>query len=67
MHKDVVYFKEEKISLKPEQREYDFGVYYMREKDDYDWRMALIMRTHPDHMADVKPDFRALFGLSFKF
>ena len=39
----------------------------MTETDNYDWRGELMMRLHPDHMSGAKPDYRALFGLSYKY
>lgn len=67
LYNDVVYFQEQKVALKPNAREYDFGLYYMNKSDNYDWRTQLMMRLHPDHMKEAKPDYRALFGLSYKY
>lgn len=67
MYVDRVYFDEQKVSLKPNSREYDLGLYYMVETDTYDWRSELMMRLHPDHMAGAQPDYRALLGLSYKY
>lgn len=67
LYTDEVYFDEQKISLKPQSREYDFSLYYMTQTDLLDWRGELMMRLHPDHMSGVQPDYRALFGLSYKY
>jgi len=67
MYTDTVYRDQTDVSLKPEAREYDLGFYYMRETEGYDWRGELMARFNPDHMADVKPDYRALLGLSVKY
>ena len=67
MYTDTVYRDVSEVSLRPEAREYDLGFYYMHETDDYDWRGELMARFNPDHMADVKPDYRALIGMSFKY
>ena len=67
MSSDTVYYDTVKVGLKPDAREYDVGVYYTQETDDYDWRGELMTRFHPDHMSGMSPDYRALFGLSFKY
>ena len=67
LYTDDVYFTQKKISLKPNAREYDLGLYYMTETDNYDWRGELMARFHPDHISGIKPDYRALFGLSLKY
>ena len=67
LYTDAVYFDKQKASLKPNAREYDLGVYYMTETDHYDWRGELVMRLNPDHMAGAGPDYRAMFGLSYKY
>ncbi len=67
MTSDTVYYDTMKVKLKPEAREYDLGFYYEKEAYYYDWRGELMTRFHPDHMADAKPDYRALFGLSLKY
>jgi hypothetical protein len=67
MFTDTVYREEFDVSLKPTAREYDLALYYMHETDNYDWRGALMTRFNPDHDADAKPDYRALFGMSLKY
>jgi len=67
LYTDEVYFDEQRVSLKPKSREYDLSVYYMTESDTIDYRGELMMRLNPDHISGVKPDYRALFGLSWKY
>ena len=67
MYSDTVYREQWDASLKPTAREYDVGLYYTHETDNYDWRGEFMTRFHPDHIADAQPDYRALFGVSFKY
>ena len=64
---DTVYRDAFDVSLKSQAREYNFGVYYAHETDDFEWRYELGARINPDHMAHVKPDYRALFGLAWQY
>ena len=67
MDSDTVYYDKVYAELKPRSREYDIGLYYTDENDNYDWRWEIMTRFHPDHIADSKPDYRALLGLNWKF
>ena len=67
MYSDTIYREQWDMSLRPTAREYDIGLYYTQETDNYDWRGELMTRFHPDHIADTQPDYRALFGLSLKY
>ena len=67
MHSDTVYYDSMDIDLKPNAREYDIGIYYTQESDNFDWRGEFMTRFHPDHISGIKPDYRALFGLSLKY
>ena len=67
LYTDTVYREQIDASLKPNAREYDLGLYYTHETDNYDWRGELMARFHPDHVADAKTDYRALLGLSLKY
>ena len=64
---DVVYFDQIRVSLKPTAREYDLGLYYAKESENYNWQAEMTARIHPDHMAGIRPDYRALIGWSFKY
>ena len=64
---DTIYRERFDVSLKPRAREYNFGVYYTQEDDSFEWRYELGTRIHPDHMDGVKPDYRALFGLVWRY
>ena len=67
LYSDTIYYDKTKVSLKPEARELDFAMYYLTGSADLDWRVELMMRLHPDHNADSAPDYRALFGLSWRY
>ena len=67
LYSDTVYYDTVRVSLKPSAREYDIGLYYTQETENYDWRGELMTRFNPDHISGIKPDYRALFGLSLKY
>jgi hypothetical protein len=67
LYTDTVYFDKQKVSLKPDAREYDLGFYYLKETDVYDWRTNFTVRFNPDHIQNAKPDYRAIMGLSYKY
>ena len=67
LYTDTVYFEQQKVSLKPDAREYDLGFYYLKETDVYDWRTNFTVRFNPDHIKNAKPDYRAIMGLSYKY
>ncbi|MCL2505832.1 MAG: S8 family serine peptidase [Alphaproteobacteria bacterium] len=52
--------------LKPEQREYNIGLYYMEEREDLTFRGEIGTRLNPDHI-DAKPEHRALLGVGWKW
>ena len=67
LYTDIVYREQMDVSLKPDAREYDLGLCYTHETENYDWRGEIMARFHPDHVADAKTDYRALLGLSLKY
>ena len=67
LYTDTIYFDKQKVSLKPDAREYDLGFYYLKETDVYDWRTNFTVRFNPDHIQNAKPDYRAIMGLSYKY
>ena len=67
LYSDTVYYDTVRVGLKPSAREYDIGLYYTQETENYDWRGELMTRFNPDHISGIKPDYRALFGLSLKY
>lgn len=67
LNSDTIYYDKLQVKLQPDAREYDLGFYYAKEADDCDWRGELMARLHPDHMADAKPDYRALFGFTWRY
>ncbi|MBR6411601.1 MAG: S8 family serine peptidase [Alphaproteobacteria bacterium] len=67
MDSDRVYYDNIKVDLKPNAREYDIGFYYSKQTGNYDWRGEIMTRLHPDHIAHAKPDYRALWGIDWKF
>ena len=67
MYSDTVYYNNINLNLKPEAREYDIGIYYQNETSRYLWRGEFMTRFNPEHRAHVKPDYRAIWGLDWKF
>ena len=67
LYSDTIYYDSVDVGLKPSAREYDLGLYYALETEDYDWRGEFMTRFNPDHISGIKPDYRALFGLSLKY
>ena len=67
MYADKVYYDKVRLNLSPATREYDVGLYYQTEQEDYLWRGEMTTRFHPDHVAGAKPDYRALWSLDWKF
>ena len=53
--------------LKPERREYKFALYANKDvTDSLSWSSEFDVRLNPEHQA-ASADYRALFGLSYKF
>jgi len=67
LYTDTIYFDKQKVSLKPNAREYDLGFYYLKETDIYDWRTNFTVRFNPDHIQNAKPDYRAIMGFSYRY
>lgn len=64
---EVIYRNQFDVSLKPKAREYNLGFYYTQDGDFFDWKHEIGVRIHPDHMGGVKPDYRALFGFTWRY
>ncbi len=64
-YENKVYHQLVAADLKPTAREYDIGLYYSDAfKENCLFQSEIGVRLNPDHMADAKPDWRALLGLS---
>jgi len=67
LYSDTVYYDTARVGLKPDAREYDVGFYYTAETRNYQWRGEIMTRFNPDHIAGLKPDYRALLGFLWKY
>ncbi|MBR1841206.1 MAG: hypothetical protein IJ778_03660 [Alphaproteobacteria bacterium] len=64
---DTVYRKQYSAGLKPNRREYKFTLYADKEvSESLCWSTELDVRVNPEHQKAAN-DYRALFGLSWKF
>jgi hypothetical protein len=66
LYEDKIYRGRYEADLKPEQREYNIGLYYTEESDYGMFRGEIGTRFNPDHIA-TKPEHRALLGMGWKW
>ncbi len=67
-HSDKIYRQNIRAQLKPKAREYKFALYHNKQaSENLVFKTELAMRLHPEHQKEASNDYRAMFGLFFKF
>ena len=61
-HEDKVYREKYSLSMEPEAKEFDLGLYYTHETEDEKWfRAEFTTRLNPDNR-DIDPDYQLMIG-----
>ncbi|MBO5997731.1 MAG: hypothetical protein J6P93_04320, partial [Alphaproteobacteria bacterium] len=63
----TVYRERVTANLRPEAKEWDFGVFSVYNMDAWTFQAEALTRLNPENQADMKPDYRLMFSVGFGY
>lgn len=64
---DIIYRQHVTVDLKSEAREWDFAFFATHQADNWHFSAESMLRTNPEHQANVKNDYRLMFSFGIDY